>query len=273
MNEIDPRIVKLGIEVSGVLKVYEGLWISATGMKFSNSNQGQCDIKIANLSNDTRERILTEVSPFNLNKTPKRVILYAGRVSTGATEIFRGDIITASPSQPPDITITIKALTGAASNGDIVVRSAPPQQGLRALAEGVAADLGATLEFQAEDKQIANYSFTGGAFKQVEKLGDTGEVDAFLDGNKLVVKPRDAMLSGRARILDKSSGMVGIPEITAQGVKVKFLLDNETVIGGGLIIKSDLNPAASGSYAIYQLSFEIASRDTPFYWVACGRRL
>src|SRR4051812_502184 len=107
-TELDPRIVRVGIEVNGQLKIYEGLAITATGTKYANANQNECEIKIANLDKETREFILTETSPFNRNKTKKVLTLDAGRKSTGVSRVFVGNISKSSPSQPPDISITLK---------------------------------------------------------------------------------------------------------------------------------------------------------------------
>lgn len=273
MEELDPRIVKLSIEVDGQLKTYDGLYITASGTKYANSNQNDCEIKIANLDQVTRNYILTETSPFNANRTPKKVIVEAGRVSYGVSKIFEGNIIMSSPSQPPDIAVTIKALTGNFQKGNIISRTQNAVTPLSQIAKGVANDLGATLDFQATDKNISNYAYNGGALKQIDALGSAGAVDVYLDNDVLVVKDINIPLTGRVRKLDLTTGMIGIPEVTEQGVKVKFLLDNQTTLGGALEITSDIYPAVNGTYAIYKLQYEISNREIPFYYIAEGKRL
>lgn len=273
MPELDPRIVKLGIEVNGQIKYYEGLDIRISGQKYANPNQDECEVKIANIDKATRDYILTETSPFNLNRTPKRLIVEAGRVSYGTSVIYSGNITSSSVSQPPDITITLKALTGNFKKGQIISRSSGPTSSLKNLAQGVASDVDATLTFEATDKSISNYSYSGGALNQIDKLQEAGDVDVFLDNNVLVVKDRHIPLSGKKRVLNKDSGMIGIPELTEHGVKVTFLLDSQTALGGALEIDSQIYPALNGVYAIYKLGFSIASRDTPFYYIAECKRL
>lgn len=273
MQELDPRIVKVGIEVSGQIKYYEGLEIVANGTKYANPIQNECEIKISNISKETRDYILTETSPYGKNKTPKRIILEAGRVSFGSSVIFVGDIIASVGGQPPDISLTIKALTGNFDKGSIVSRSHPGKTSLREIAKQTAAALGRSLDFQANDKQIANHSFTGSSLKEIDKLQSAGGVNAYIDDGKLVVKEFNIPLTGKKRILSLDSGMIGVPEFTEQGIRVKFLLDNQTTLGGALEITSIMNPAANGTYIIYKLQFEIASRDTPFYFVAEAKRI
>src|SRR5574340_62173 len=103
MTVIDQRILRVGIEVSGEIQWYEGLRITASGSKVVSDTQNECDVTIYNLSRAVRNYILTETSPFNKNRTPKKLIIEAGRVSTGTARLFVGDITSSSPTQPPDI--------------------------------------------------------------------------------------------------------------------------------------------------------------------------
>jgi hypothetical protein len=260
--------VRFSVEINGRLKTYEGLNIEASGTKFANANQNECEIKVTNMDKATRDYILTETSIFNANRTKKRMILEAGRVSTGYATVYVGDIAGATIGQPPDITLTLKGLTGKDAKGKGVSKSQPSTAKLKNIAAAAAKDMGVTLDFQAKDKDISNYAYTGGAAGEVDELGNAGEVDAYLDDDKLIVKDQHVALTGKMRVLNIDTGMIGIPEITEKGIKVKFLLDNVTTLGGGLKIESVLNPAINGVYVIYKLGFEIASRDTPFYWIA-----
>lgn len=271
-DELDPRIVRIGVEVSGRMKFYEGLSITASGTKYANANQNECEVKITNVDKATRDYLLTETSPLNSNRTPKKLIVHAGRKSTGVSTLYEGDITSAVGSQPPDIVVTLKAKTGDFQKGNIVGRSTKGKTPLSNIAKNVAGDLGLKLDFQAKEKQIANYSHSGAALKQVDKLGTTGAVSAYINNGTLVVKDINVPLKGRTRVLNIDTGMIGIPEFTEQGIKVKMLFDNQTDLGYGLEIKSIMNPAANGLYVVYKLGYEVANRDTPFYLVAEATR-
>lgn len=270
---IDPRVVRVGIEIRGQVKIYEGMAIWASGTKFANPTQNEAEIKIANLDKPTRDYILSETSPFNKNKTPKRIFVEAGRNSYGVFRVFEGDITTSSVSQPPDLVLTLKALTSNSAKGNILARSHGAQTSLRSIAQGIASDLGLALNFQAADKQISNFSFSGAALRMVDKLSESGNVNAFVDDGSLIVKPRSKPLAGSARLLDAETGLVGQIETTEQGVKVKYLLDNTSALGGSLIVRSRINKALDGTYEIYKLGFDIASRDTQFYHIAEAKRV
>lgn len=274
MAAFDDRIVRVSVEISGALKVYESpLKITATGTKFANALQNEAQIEVFNLSKADRDFLLTETSPFNKNNTPKLIILEAGRVSTGTSVIFKGNIATCAPTQPPDIGLKFKCLANQFLKGKIVSAQQGGSVPLSRIAGGVAGDLGVSLNFQAKDKNISNYAFTGGALKQLDELSSAGAVDVFIDGNTLVVKDIHVPLTGVLRILSENSGMVGIPELTEQGVKVSCLLDNQTSIGGALQMESNIYPTVNGKYVVYKLGFNITSRDVPFYWIPEGQRM
>jgi hypothetical protein len=264
--KIDLRVLRIGIEVSGEMRTFEGLAMTARGSKFGSETQNTCDIEILNLSKDVRNYILTETSPFNANKTPKRVIVEAGRVSTGTARLFVGEIISSSPTQPPDIGLSIRAQTGAFKKGELVARSMPAKEKLSSIAQKVADDIGATLEFEAADKFISNYSFSGAALRQVGALASAGNVDAFQDDEVLVVKDAGKPRKNRVKVVNASTGMIGVPEATERGVKVTVLYDLETDLGGRLDLTSELNPALDGSYTIYKVGFDLASRAEPWYY-------
>ena len=272
-NALDPRLVRIGIEVNGETRYYSDLNIEASGTKYANATENECEVKITNLSKEVRDYLLTETSPFLKSKEPKKFILEAGRESTGLSTVYIGDIVKVTVSQPPDITLTISSKTQSTAKGDVVSRSAGESASLSSIAQGVASDLGTSLKFEADDKQISNYSFTGGKSKQVDALGQSGNVNAYIDDDNLIVKNANSTLKGATRILNLETGMIGIPEIDEHGIKVKYLYDNVSVIGGALIVESILNPSASGTYEIYKLSFDIANRNTPFYWTAEAKRL
>lgn len=273
MPNLDDRIVKLNIEVNGVIKTYSSpLNIIANGTKYGNALQNEAEITLSNLDRSTQDYIVTETSPYNLNKTAKTISVEAGRVSYGTSIIYRGNIVSVTVTQPPDIGIIMKCLTGNFAKGNVISRNQPGTTTFKQASAAVAQDLNLQLNFQATDKNISNYAYSGGALQQVQVLNGLGNYNAFIDNDVLIVKDAFIPLNGTNRILSAETGMIGIPEFTEQGIKVKMLLDNQTTLGSQLTINSVQYPAANGQYVIYKLGFEIASRDIPFYYIAEAAR-
>lgn len=273
MAALDPRLLQVSVDVRGERRTYSNIAITATGTRFANPNQGECNITLANLEQDVVNFILTETTPFNRNRTPKRVIVEAGRQSSGLSLVYVGDIFRSSISQPPDAVLSIRALSSQFDKGTIVARETAPLTTLQTLAQQVADDLSLPLTFEADDKQISNYTFTGAVIQQVNKLQELASLDVYIDNDQLIVKNREQPLAGRVRTLDADSGMIGVPTFTEQGARVTFFYDAQTALGGRLDIVSRQYPALTGQYVIYKLVYQLANRDIPFYYTADCRRL
>ena len=274
MQALDPRIVKISIEVNGKIKTYSSpLAITATGTKYGNSLQNECVATISNLDRATQDYLMTETSPYNFNRTPKSLTVEAGRESYGTSVIYRGNIVSVVVGQPPDVTITLKCLTGNFIKGNIITRNQPGQATYSQICEQIALDTGTILNFQATDKNISNYSFAGAALDQITVAGGLGNYNVFIDDGTLVVKDSAIPITGKTRVLSAETGMIGIPEFTERGIKVKFLVDNQTVLGSAIDVRSVQFPATNGIYVIYKIAFQVASRDTPFYYIAEAARL
>lgn len=271
MQTFDPRLLRLSLEIDGQLYQYDGLYITASGTKFANPLQNECTVKIANMQKRLRDYLLTETSPFNRPRRRTKLILEAGRESTGYFKVFEGDVVQSTPSQPPDITLTLKAQTGGWFKTRPVSVTYGAQVDMGQVAKQTADSMGLSLQNDGTPKNVANYSYTGSALRQVDQLQELGYT-AFIDDDTLYVTDKGQPVSGSAKTLSKSTGMIGLPELTEQGVKVKYLLDPVARIGSELTIESEINPAANGSYVIFKLGFDVSNRDTAFYTIAEARR-
>lgn len=276
ITEFDPRIMKIVLIIGNQQFVYEDngtgsyLYLAAKGAKYANPVQNECTVRIGNLSNDDKNYILTRTSPYYQTDIVKQLSIFAGRVSTGYSLVYTGDITNSKPTQPPDVFVELTCKTLQSKKGTVKGSKAGSQTKLSAIAAGVASDLGLQLNFQATDKYISNYAHSGSVLKQVNKLTDLsqGQVSAYVDDNTLVVKPMALPLPDYETDVSASTGMVGIPETTEEGTQVKFLFNNNTKLGGAIKLTSELNPSVNGYYVIYKLEFDLANRETPFYYIA-----
>ena len=270
---LDPRLIKITIDVNGQKKVFSQLDIKATGTKYANPLQNEAEVIISNLDKKTQDYILTETSPFNLNPTPKSILIEAGRQSYGTSIIYQGNIVSSNIGQPPDIPLTLKCLTGNFEKGNILGRGQPTNVELFQICKQAAQDLKTRLTFQAADKFIKNFTFNGSGIKQLTDIAVAGGVTVYIDNGALIVKDIGVPLKNAITNVSADTGMVGVPELTEVGIKVKYLLDKDTRLGGQLNLTSKINPASNGSYVIYKLNFDIATREQPFYYIAEAARI
>ena len=276
MSQFDSRIFKVELFWTGNklpdLTLDGGLYINASGMKYANAIQNDCNLQISNLKKETRDHLATQLTQWNYNQKRKHVRLHAGRVSTGLALVYSGDIIQCTASQPPNINLNIKCQTMAFWKQNFLAQSQNVSAPVSQIVNGIGKSLGTpdspvSVRFEATDKNISNYSYTGSSAKQIDKLNTLG-LTAYMDDNVLVVKDRGAALKNEVHTLNMNTGMIGVPELTDVGVRVKMLFTPKIKLGGILAMQSYLNPLIQGNYYIYQMGFELASRDTPFYAIA-----
>lgn len=270
---IDQRRLRVSIEIDGKLNIYEGLNIKASGTKNTNPLQNECQVIIIGLSATTREYILNETSPFNENRKPKKLIVEAGRESTGLHRVFVGDITSAEISMPPDIALQMRAKTNNANGGKVVTYDGAKILTTQQIAERAAHENGLTLDFQATSKNIANFSFSGVASQMIQKIQESGDIDAFVDDDKLIVKDRDKAIKGRKRKLSANSGLVGVPKFTEKGVDITYLVDGESDLGGQIELESKINPSLNADYKVDNLKFDLSTHDDNFFYTAGCTRL
>ena len=273
VDQVDRRVIRVGIEIDGRINYYDGLRVKASGTKYANPLQNDCTVTISGLSMSVRDRLLTDTSPYNPSPTPRRLIIDAGRESYGTFRLFIGDITSAEPGPPPDVDLVIKAKTENAQAMNVAAVSFGATSRLSSIAQQTAKEIGVGLLFEAADKSIANWSFTGPALKLVRRLEEMGNVRAFIDDDLLIVKDMGSVIRGAVRVLNLDSGLVGIPKATEKGLDVTFLIDRETKLGGMLRLDSRMNKALNGDYSIDQLKFDIATHEDPFFYQAQCTRL
>lgn len=281
MNQFDDRIFKVvfswgtgevTVESGNASTTNGGLSILASGVKFANPMQDECRLSIANLSENIRNQLLTQLTNFNYNQARKSMALYAGRVSTGLFLLYSGDITDCRPSQPPDITLSIQCKTAQFYKLDVLAQANAVSAPLSQIAAQVAKSMDLTVQFEAMDKQIENYCYTGSVAKQVNALNDLGSLDCYIDGKILVVKDRGAALKNNRYAINADNGMIGIPEPTDWGVSVRSLLVPNARIGCGIDVVSKKNPLLNGAYTTYKIAFQIASHEVPFYTIFEGTK-
>lgn len=272
MNAFDDRLVTLTISLNDqVIATYDqNFYIIATGRSYTNGLGGELSLRIDNISKTVRDQLVTATSQFrNPKKTVATVSLSVGRESYGTFQIFIGVAIACNPTQPPDIGLTIRSLSSQQLWGIPNSFTAPSMASVQSICQQVANAAGLTLDYQATtNPSIGNYRFTGAVGKQIQKLNALG-VSAYIpsNSNTLVVTDYLAPRNLPTVQINSSTGLIGVPQVSEVGVTCRVLITNEIQLGAPIQLTSTLNPAANGMYILNNLGYEIASRDTPYYWL------
>jgi hypothetical protein len=268
----DKRIIEVGLELEpNQITTFRDLGIIASGTKFASPTQAVCTATIFNMTRDQRNYLLEKASFIRkANYVPKQIkmTLSVGRESYGTFLMFEGFVYAGLATQPPDIGITLTSYSNSAMSGLVMGLNQSGTVPLKKICEQVAAANQVTLDFQATDKNIDNFTFSGSPSKLIAKIEQCGQYEAFIDRSSLIVKDVGIPLSGQQiRLVNAQTGMVGIPEVNEWGVRVKMMIDNTVSIGSPVRIESEFNPGANGDYYIYKLDFHVANRENPFYYV------
>ena len=267
LSAFDPRLIEVDIVLPDKTITLTGdLAISAMGQKFFSASSSTCTIRIFNLPAAQRQQIITLTSPLKQPRTQVLMNFKVGRKSYGTFLLFSGEVILADVLQPPDIGIVLKSLANNFLTGAISSVQFGATVPLSQIAAGIAASGGWTLKNQATDKNITNFSYTGTPLDGVRELNQMGGVQACVDNNTLIITNSSSAVSGAPFVLNSATGMVGIPQVTEQGVIVKMMLNSQISIGSSVTVQSTTNPAANGTYKVMQIYYEIASRDNPFWY-------
>ena len=256
---INYRILKVELEVNNQVRVYEDLQISARGTKLSNHQPNDFEIKITNLSNETRQALLSDIEATKKSPKKRKIIFSIGRIKDGVNRLFIGDIKNVTVSQPPDIVTTITAVTSFANTFDITSRSGGETIKLSILARQIASKLGLELVFEATDKMVGSYTYTGSSLKEVQKLGEVGQVAAYIDDDKLIVRNINEPLKNSAFYMDKDNGLIKV-EPNEKGCVARCYYNYNVKIGSQFELKSELLPNLNGNWVVYKIDYELANR-------------
>ncbi len=270
----DPRIVQVTIYFEDGAQTFNGLSengaplsVYAFGTKILGTIYNECSLTIINLTKETRNQLLTRLTPWRLNRKDIKVTLDVGRESYGTFRLFSGEMYLCTQTQPPDIGITMTALTNVFYSGSILAQTESSIASLRTIAKKIADNNGCILDFHAKDKLIENFTYSGVASYQIRDLNEVGGIIASITNGVLTVLNAGQALPNPPIIVNAANGMVGIPSITDNGIIVKTMIANGFEVGRLIDIESEMLPAVNGRYQILKINFEIASRDQPFWYI------
>lgn len=273
-SAFDNRLVSLAIQTQQKTYTFDqSYFIRAHGSKNASPLLSPGEFRIDNIDRDLRNYLLTACSPFSQQNFQDKgsaplplVTLSVGRTSVPLFVVSQGNCIATAPTQPPDIGITLKTMQGVLLLLQSFTMTQPQNVLLSELSLQVANNLGFSLEFTASDKQIDNFSFTGNAYTQINKLAECGNIDVFIDNKTLVVKNTGTPRKGSVPVISSQTGLVNVPVINEYGLQLRMLINSDIRIGGAIQVVSQINPAANGIWYIYRIDYDISTWETPFYW-------
>ena len=277
------RVCYIEISAPSGIKQIKNIAIKGSVTRRMGSVAAEAKVSIANLAKDDIEYLSTYMSSYVEPDKRKELFIYAGYEDSGSGLIFHGDIIRAEQEGMPDTWLNIEAKTNYFNRQNVITYSVTSPVTTKQMAQNVAAQLGVSLSWKTKSqKLIDSVNFVGAKAKLVEELNKYGDFVAFLDNNVLKVVDKDEDVpaenvtgsnnsssskktDGYVKLVNSSSGLVGIPQATEYGAKFKVLLDPTLNPADWVRLESEKFPAINDYYQIYNLKFDFSSREKNFY--------
>jgi len=271
MPAVDARVLSVNIEG----RTFTNHAISCRGTVATGGIVNNATVRIHNVERSVRDSMLLDISPFAGGRQRQISLeISAGRMSGTVYPIFRGDVHKVSVTQPPDIALEISAQTGYYNRGILGAGSAEKEADYQRICQATADANSLNLEFAGDNStKVQSYYYAGSRDEAIQALYNLGGHDVYQDNDTLVVKRSGEPRRGAAVSFSSTSGMIGVPELTELGVRIRVLYTNELAPGNLMSVSSSLNPAASGSYEMYKITFDLTNREQAWYAVIEGRRL
>lgn len=238
-----------------------GLRVSANVTKAGTASNANCELRVWGmpLSLMNKLTVLNKLAyGQQINNT---VIVSAGDEENGVSVLFQGTIQEAwvEAKQPPDVMFYVRANSGMYR----ALQPIPPTSykgnvdGAFALS-GLAQQIGLQLVNHGVTGQIRNPYWPGAAKQQLDKMCQALNCIAFVDDVKHVlhVWPKGAARKDAAVLLSPSTGLVGYPTYTQNGIAVRSIYNPNLSFGRKVRIESQLT-AASGEWAIAAISHNL----------------
>lgn len=265
---LKPRVLKVIITLqdAGKKVEIEGLRISVKCDKYSNEISNNATISIDNIAKPLRDKLASNGTPFARQREQKlnTIEVLAGR-GDKLSSVYVGDIWFVTPGQPPDFLTVIEAKTASFDKTLITATEEPPTSTIQNISKRVADTLGLNLQNEADQTEIINYQYVGSSIDEVENINRLGMVDAYIDDKTLVIKNKNKPLSMESILINKDTGMIGVPEFTDFGVKVRVLFERAYKIGQSMKLESIIYPATNGTYTIFKIDYDLNNRDNAWY--------
>lgn len=255
------RDIELSLQIKNTLKTYKAtenqnmLRIEFNIEKSVKGAPSNGEIVVYGLPLSDIALISTNFNPQNGQLNPSFVSLSVG-YDNNLSEILSGNIVLATPNvDTAESYVVLQVQNGYLNNlENNEIMFSMENATLKDIAENIAKNNNASLEFKGKNPNVGNYAFYGSPFLQIKRFRDSfPDKQIFLDNNKLFVLDLD-FKSNKIFKINQETGLIGTPSPTAIGCEIQTLLNPFMNVGDSINLKSNKLPQLDGVYSILQLS-------------------
>lgn len=221
---------------------------------------GKASVEIYGLSLD----VMSQLSTLNMHPLFVRknyLNIFAGDEFSGMSQIFAGSITSASAdfNGAPEVKFKIEARVGffgsVTAQGQGVVNGTQPASDFIARQAKAA---GLTFENQDVAASIKNSVFTGSPIEQARQAANQIGAELIIDDEKMILIKNGGSVKGNVPVLSATSGMIGYPVMTQNGIDCKAIFNPDFRFAGLIQIES-MVPKVAGQWRITKLSHNLAA--------------
>lgn len=237
--------------------IIEGLPVSVTVTKQGGEAKNKASVTVDNLKLETATQLTTLA--FKRLETYNNVIqIDAGSQGAELSTIFIGEITSAVPVMSDSkLLLKIEALAGYYP---ALIPSTPTSvqenTTVEKLMKQFADEAGYSFENKGITASIANSVFIGSPVEKAKTLARQADVDLLIDDNKFTIQPFEAPKDGQIPLLSRSTGLIGYPSFSNEGINCKSVFNDKLKVGGYFKLESIL-PHASGEWQITKVEHRL----------------
>lgn len=256
---------------------FEGIDIMFTVTKKRCALRNSASFQIANLKRERIEYLTSFASQWVNMEKHRRIRIKAGYVDKDVKDkglnagiIYDGDLLSAIPTQPPDVWLECEGLSGMYDNQKIGALSIKGKVKVSEIAKTIANKL--KLKFINEltaknDKTVDGFYHSGGMSDLTDEINNLGIATVFIDDDTLHIQDNDPKIptnTDTVPVVSMETGLIGIPRPDPLGVRFTVQLTSKYKLGEALKLESKAIPSCNGIYYPYIITYRGSLRGAQF---------
>lgn len=241
-------------------KVIRGLPVKAAIQRPGFPARDNAKISITGINQEDLEALtFLAFRPMTYAQNNK-VSVYAGDEKEGLSLVFMGDIVTSVPNYnaAPDVVLEIDAMAGYYAG----LLAVPPYTfkgsiPVSSILQEICQKARFVFVNEGETKSVLNPYLKGSPIQKIITLANNYNLNIVVSGETVTLKPSQGDRQV-VSVLNKDSGMIGYPDFTANGIRVKseYL---PTVNVGDLIKVESIVPKATGLWSVISVNHSLGA--------------
>lgn len=254
-----------------------GLRVTASVTRSGGAQMSELSMRVFGLSLDVMNK-LTILNILRQYDARRNTVTFSAGDDDGTAVCFMGNIVEAwADISQPEAAMYVRAATGYL---DLLQPVAPTSyQGsvdAAFILSGLAARMNPplTLENSGVSVQLSNPYLDGTLLEQIRAVAQAGNFNCVIDDvtQRLAIWPEGGTRQGLRTVIGPSTGMVGYPTYTQNGIQLTMLYNPAIAFGTEIQVESQLLPAAGG-WSVAQVNHDLESETPGGKWytrVECG---